>query len=178
MELKKIRANVVAAGKKQRAELQKLKRAIIANRASLAETIRYFCDADCPELAEIREFLGLDKSKNQKARKSAMAYVTDNLPYYIEVICTREGGECDEIEVTGTIKVPATKNGKERKDYLQVILDLHKSRMANLAQRRKLAELARANGNKIDFDKLPKSLQQVLTTKFASVKVGERVQCF
>lgn len=168
---------VNAAGKTARLEIVNACKELDAERKSISATIALIAKSDAPESDVIRAELGLTKGANKAARKAAETTVMDNIRYAIKCTYVTTTGDGDEVEITSKL-LPATSTGKERNDYLQVIKDAISTRASLLAKKREIARLARvakSEGKTLVIDKLPKTLQEVFSTKYATQIVAEKV---
>lgn len=168
---------VNAAGKVARMEIVNACKELDTERKSLSATIALIAKSDAPESDVIRVELGLTKGANKAARKAAEAAVMANIRFAIKCVYVTTTGDGDEVEITHKL-LPATSTGKERNDYLQVIKDAIATRAALLAKKREVARLARiakSEGKTLVIDKLPKSLQEVFSTKYETKIVTEKI---
>lgn len=168
---------VNAAGKEARAKVTRAYQVLDAERKSLSATIALIAQSDAPESDVLRAALGLQKKANKAARKEVEAVVLANLRYVIKAIYVTTVGDGDEVCVTHKL-LPSTSTGKERNDYLSLIREAVAAKEAWLAKKREVARLAReakSEGKMLIVDKLPKSLQEVFTTKYHTQVVAERI---
>lgn len=168
---------VNAAGKVARLEIVNACKELDMERKSLSATIALIAKSDAPESDVIRVELGLHKNANKAARKAAEATVMENIRYAVKYVYVSTVSDGDEVEVTSKL-LPATSTGKERNDYLQVIKDAISTRAALLAKKREIARLARiakSEGKTLAIDKMPKSLQEVFTTKYETKIVTKKI---
>ena len=176
VKVAKIDCNQVkVAGKVARMEIVNACKELDAERKSLSATIALIAKSDAPDADVIRAELGLTKGANKAARTAAEAAVMDNIRFAIK--CVYVTSTDDEVVITHKL-LPSTSTGKERNDYLQVIKDAIATRAALLAKKREVARLARAaksEGKTLVIDKLPKSLQDVFSTKYTTQIVSEKI---
>ena len=168
---------VNAAGKTARMEIVNACKELDTERKALSATIALISKSDAPESDVIRTELGLQKNANKAARKEAESVVMENIRYAVKYVYVSTVSDGDEVEVTSKL-LPSTSTGKERNDYLQVIKEAISTRAALLAKKREIARLARvakAEGKTLVIDKLPKSLQDVFTTKYETKIVAEKI---
>lgn len=168
---------VNAAGKTARLEIVNACKELDAERKSISATIALISKSDAPDADVIRTKLGLTKGANKTARKDAEATVMENIRYAIKCVYVTTTGDGEEVEVTHKL-LPATSTGKERNDYLQVIKDALATKAALLAKKREIARLARiakSEGKTLVIDKLPKTLQEVFSTKYETKIVTEKI---
>lgn len=168
---------VNAAGKVARLEIVNACKELDAERKSISATIALIAKSDAPESDVIRMELGLTKGANKAARKEAEAVVMANIRYAIKCVYVTTTGDGDEVEITHKL-LPSTSTGRERNDYLQVIKDAIATKAALLAKKREIARLAREaknEGKTLVIDKLPKSLQEVFSTKYETKIVAEKI---
>ena len=168
---------VNAAGKVARMEIVNACKELDAERKSLSATIALIAKSDAPDADVIRAELGLQKNANKAARTAAEAAVMANIRYAIKCVYVTTTGDGDEVVITYKL-LPSTSTGKERNDYLQVIKDAIATRAALLAKKREVARLARAaknEGKTLVIDQLPKSLQDVFSTKYTTQIVAEKI---
>ena len=168
---------VNAAGKVARMEIVNACKELDAERKSLSATIALIVKSDAPDADVIRAELGLQKNANKAARTAAEAAVMANIRYAIKYVYVTTTGDGDEVVITYKL-LPSTSTGKERNDYLQVIKDAIATRAALLAKKREVARLARAaknEGKTLVIDQLPKSLQDVFSTKYTTQIVAEKI---
>lgn len=166
---------VNAAGKVARMTIVNACKELDAERKSLSSTIALIAKSDAPESDVIRTELGLTKGANKAARTAAEATVMANIRYAIDIVYVTATD--DEVEITHKL-LPSTSTGKERNDYLQVIRDAISTRSALLAKKREVARLARIaknEGKTLVIDKLPKSLQDVFSSKYTTKIVTEKI---
>ena len=176
VKVAKIDCNQVkAAGKVARMEIVNACKELDAERKSLSATIALIAKSDAPDADVIRAELGLQKNANKAARTAAEAAVMANIRFAIK--CVYVTSTDDEVVITHKL-LPSTSTGKERNDYLQVIKDAIATRAALLAKKREVARLARAaknEGKTLVIDQLPKSLQDVFSTKYTTQIVAEKI---
>lgn len=109
-------------------------------RKGLKQTIRFLLTSESEAGKELREFFKLNPKSNKESCKKACKFIENNYLNAIAVYkfeCTANC-ESDEVEKVFIKLIPASKNGKEKTDYIDVITDIVKVEKVNKPKRMEL----------------------------------------
>lgn len=105
-------------------------------RKTLKSTLRNLIESESDAGAEVRDFFGLTKKVNKHAINKAIAYISKRYRYAIKLYYKED--DIEEVNIEFAQLLPATKGGREKTDYLDVIKDILQVECVNRPKRMEL----------------------------------------
>lgn len=151
-------------------------------RKTLKVTLRNLIASESDAGGEVRDFFGLTTKSNKHAINNAIAYISKRYRYAIKLYYKEDNVE--EVNVEFAQLLPATKSGKEKTDYLDVIKDILQVEKVNRPKRVELgsqirelwkSEGARKLENQADKVRYAIALKNTFAKKLAMYQVSTQI---